>query len=86
MLLERLTASGPAEAEPPPVGDVVPGPEGVLEVALPPVVTSPAEARRELACLCRSRDVPRDLAACGALVGSELVTNVVLHARTPAVP
>ncbi len=49
---------------------------------LPPAPTAPGAARRFVAATCRAWQLG-ELAAEVALPVSELVTNVVLHARTP---
>jgi|tagenome__1003787_1003787.scaffolds.fasta_scaffold20111324_1 anti-sigma regulatory factor (Ser/Thr protein kinase) len=74
MLLERLPAAGGTLAD---QGD------GVLELALPPASASAGGARRALGEYCRKHGVPAELRESGELVISELVTNAVLHARTP---
>ncbi len=55
-----------------------------LELALFPDPQSAGEARRALALYCRDKRVPDQLAEGGILAISELVTNAVIHARTPA--
>ena len=55
-----------------------------LELALSPDLQSAGEARRALALYCREERVPAQLAEVGILAISELVTNVVIHAGTPA--
>ena len=74
MLLERLSAAG---------GSLADQSLHVLELPLPPVPSSAAQARRALSTYCREHAVPEELADVGRLVLSELVTNAVLHARTP---
>jgi anti-sigma regulatory factor (Ser/Thr protein kinase) len=73
LLLERLAESAGTFAADP----------GIMEVALPPAPTSAAQARRALAEFCETHAVPAELAELGILAISELVTNVILHARTP---
>jgi anti-sigma regulatory factor (Ser/Thr protein kinase) len=55
-----------------------------LEFALVPEAHSAGEARRALAAYCRDRRVPAQMTEAGVLAMSELVTNVVIHAGTPA--
>jgi anti-sigma regulatory factor (Ser/Thr protein kinase) len=55
-----------------------------LEVALFPDPLSAGEARRALAAYCERRRVPQPLMEVGVLAMSELVTNAVIHAGTPA--
>jgi anti-sigma regulatory factor (Ser/Thr protein kinase) len=74
MLLERLSAAG---------GSLADQGADVLELALPARASSAGDARRALAGYCRSLCVPAGLTEVGVLVTSELVTNAVLHARTP---
>jgi anti-sigma regulatory factor (Ser/Thr protein kinase) len=58
--------------------------ENALELALPPLASSAGIARFALTASCRTWGVP-DLADAASLVLSELVTNAVVHARTPLV-
>jgi anti-sigma regulatory factor (Ser/Thr protein kinase) len=74
MLLERLPAAG---------GSLADHADQILELALPPVPSSAGAARRALGEYCMKYGVPADLLESGELVISELVTNAVLHARTP---
>ena len=74
MLVDRLSAAGGSLADQAPL---------VLELSLPPSPSSAAQARRALSVYCREHAVPDELAEVGRLVLSELVTNAVLHARTP---
>ena len=75
MLLDRLTATGGSFA----------GEPGVFELALPADPTSAGAARRSLAAYCRDQNAPAELTQDALLVISELVTNAVLHACTPAI-
>src|SRR4051794_5728469 len=74
MLLERLPAAG---------GSLTHEGQQVLELALPPVPASAGAARRALGAYCATHSVPPELRQSGELLISELVTNAVLHARTP---
>src|SRR4051812_6043406 len=74
MLLQRLSAVGGSMAD---EGD------RVLELALPAAASSAGDARRALAGYCRAHVVPPDLTEPGLLALTELVTNAVLHAKTP---
>jgi|tagenome__1003787_1003787.scaffolds.fasta_scaffold20092802_1 anti-sigma regulatory factor (Ser/Thr protein kinase) len=74
MLLERLPAAG---------GSLADESDQVLELALPPVSASAGAARRALGEYCTKHEAPADLREFGELVISELVTNAVVHARTP---
>lgn len=56
--------------------------DDALELQLPPAPVSVAVARRALVDRCHHWGVA-DLADVGALAISELVSNAVLHARTP---
>jgi hypothetical protein len=60
-----------------------PSDAAVLEMALPPTPASAGDARRALAGYCSRNAVPVSLADTAALATSELVTNALLHARTP---
>jgi anti-sigma regulatory factor (Ser/Thr protein kinase) len=55
-----------------------------LELALFPDPRSAGEARRALAAYCTQLRVPEELTEVGVLAMSELVTNVIIHAGTPA--
>jgi sigma-B regulation protein RsbU (phosphoserine phosphatase) len=55
-----------------------------LELALSPDPRSAGEARRALAAYCEHRRVPDQLTEMAVLAISELVTNVIIHAGTPA--
>jgi anti-sigma regulatory factor (Ser/Thr protein kinase) len=73
VLLDRLTAAGGSFA----------GEPNVLELALPAEPKSAGAARHSLASFCRDRGAPAELTEDAILVISELVTNAVMHARTP---
>lgn len=73
-LLERLSAAN---------GSLADEADRVLELALPPLASSAHVARDELRSYCRRRDVPPTLVDDCVLVISELVTNAVVHGRTP---
>jgi anti-sigma regulatory factor (Ser/Thr protein kinase) len=64
-------------------GSALPTGARVLEVALPPAPASAGDARRALAGYCSRNHVPDNIADTAALATSELVTNALLHARTP---
>ena len=64
-------------------GATPPSNAAVLEMALPPTPVSAGDARRALAGYCSRNAVPDGLADTAALATSELVTNALLHARTP---
>jgi hypothetical protein len=53
-----------------------------VSVQMLPDVRSVAVARDFIATTCTSNGIPADIAATAALLVSELVTNVVVHART----
>ena len=53
-----------------------------VSVQMLPDVRSVAVARDFIATTCTSNGIPDDIAATAALLVSELVTNVVVHART----
>jgi anti-sigma regulatory factor (Ser/Thr protein kinase) len=55
-----------------------------LEFALFPEPQSAGAARRALAAYCDQQRVPDRLTDVGVLAMSELVTNVIIHASTPA--
>ena len=57
---------------------------GWLELQLSPDPRSAGVARRALTDYCAARRVPGQLSEMGVLAMSELVTNVVIHAGTPA--
>ena len=55
-----------------------------LEVELPPAATTPADARQIARQACRDWGIP-NAADDVSLVVSELVTNAVVHAKTPLI-
>jgi anti-sigma regulatory factor (Ser/Thr protein kinase) len=55
-----------------------------LELALFPDPQSAGEARQALEAYCDQKRVPEQLREVGVLAISELVTNAVIHAGTPA--
>jgi anti-sigma regulatory factor (Ser/Thr protein kinase) len=55
-----------------------------LELALFPDPLSAADARRALEGYCDEQRVPEKLTEVGVLAISELVTNAIIHAGTPA--
>jgi anti-sigma regulatory factor (Ser/Thr protein kinase) len=76
MLLDRLTDRGALSPR-------TPGrPDQALELELPALPPSVAEARRAARAACRAWGVPH-AAEDVALAVSELVTNAVVHAGTP---
>ena len=69
-------------------GGLIPASPGArvrcLEVELPPATTTPADARQIARQACRDWGLP-DAADDVSLVVSELVTNAVVHAKTPLI-
>ena len=54
-------------------------------IELEPRPTSPGRARRFIHEFCRPARIARDVCDTAVLLTSELVTNAVLHSRTPCV-
>jgi anti-sigma regulatory factor (Ser/Thr protein kinase) len=59
--------------------------EGSRWLWLPPVRTSPREARELVRAVCTSWGVDEAIASDALIVVTVLVTNVVVHARTPCI-
>lgn len=74
MLLARLSAFGGLSA-----GD----PAATVQVELPATVESPRLARRVIGAACDRWGTGPDVRGGAELAVSELVTNAVIHARTP---
>jgi anti-sigma regulatory factor (Ser/Thr protein kinase) len=74
LLVDRLTAT---------TGSLADQNEVVLELALPAALASAGDARSALRRYCAARQLPETVVADASLILSELVTNAVLHARTP---
>jgi anti-sigma regulatory factor (Ser/Thr protein kinase) len=77
VLLDRLTAPSAG-------GAAAWAEDGVLQLELPPDRSSPGLARTFLAQAARNWDLDEETLQAAILAVSELVTNAVLHAETPA--
>jgi hypothetical protein len=71
--LDRLTPSGFAHGTTP----------ARLDLALPADPASVGQARRATGAFCRQNGLPAEVTDDVVLTTSELVTNTVVHARTP---
>jgi anti-sigma regulatory factor (Ser/Thr protein kinase) len=76
MLLERLSRFGGL------IPDAPWGQDDAVQLELPPTVDSPAKARRAIREACDHWGTS-ELVDVASLAISELVTNAVVHARTP---
>lgn len=77
MLLQRLTSQPDAPRDTLLSGDV-------RQLELAPDRSSPSSARRFVLSACRGWELPEELVESAVLAVSELVTNAVIHAATPA--